>query len=245
VRRPGNPETSADTHRFVWDLHYEKPVSVTHEYPITAVPGDTPRHPLGPMAVPGRYTVRLTAGGRSLTAPLMVKLDPRVKTSQAGLQQMFAMQKTLADLVERSSRAILQAKSLQEQAASLQERAAGLGPAGPLAEALKAFTAQVSVALEGPENPPAGAPKPIGLKSVNDDAYSVYGIVSQVDAAPTAAQQRAAAKIERDLEAAIGAWETILKAELPALNASLRQAGLRELDLALKPRNGENQGHEE
>ncbi len=238
ARMPRNPETSAGMHRFVWDLHYEKPVSVTHEYPITAVPGDTPRYPLGPVAVPGRYTVRLTTEGQSHTAPLIVKLDPRVKTSRAGLQQMFALQKRLAGLVERSSRAVLQALSLQEQATRLE-------PTGALADALKAFTARVSTSLEGPESPPAGAAKPIGLKSVNDDAYSVYGIVSQADAAPTAAQHAAAAKIERDLPAAIGVWEKILKTELPALNSSLRQAGLHELDPAQNPQDGENRGNEE
>jgi hypothetical protein len=238
ARPSRNPETSAGMHRFVWDLHYGKPVSVTHEYPITAVQGDTPRHPLGPAAVPGRYTVRLTAGGRAHTAPLIVKLDPRVKTSPAALQQMFALQKRLADLVERSSRAVLQAVSLQEQAARVE-------PKGALADALKGFSAQVSTALEGPENPPAGGPKPVALKGVNDDAYSVYGIVSLGDAAPTAAQNAATAKIERDLAAAIGAWEKILKTDLPALNSSLREAGLHALDPAQKPRNGESQGNEE
>jgi photosystem II stability/assembly factor-like uncharacterized protein len=245
VRMSRNPETSAGMHRFVWDLHGERPVSATHEYPITAVPGDTPRYPLGPAALPGRYIVRLTAGGRSHTAPLIVKLDPRVKTSPAGLQQMFALQKRLAGFVERSSRAVLQASSLQEQAASLQEGAAGREPAGPLAEALKTFTARVSAALDGPENPPAGAPNPIGLKSVNDGAYSVYAIVGQVDAAPTIAQQAAAAKIDRDLRAVLAVWEEILKTGLPALNSSLRQAGLREMDPAQSPRTGENRANEE
>ncbi|HEV8337165.1 MAG TPA: glycoside hydrolase [Candidatus Polarisedimenticolia bacterium] len=238
VRLPRNPETSAGMHRFVWDLHHERPVSVTHEYPITAVPHDTPRHPLGPPAVPGRYTVRLTTAGQSHTAPLIVKLDPRVKTSQSGLQEMFALQKRLAGFVERSSRAVLQAVSLQEQAAALE-------PAAALAEALKTFTARVSAALEGPEDPAAGAAKPSGLKNVNDDAYSVYGIVGQADAAPTSAQRAAAAKIERDLAPAIAAWERIVKIDLPALNSSLRRAGLRALDPARPPRSGESQGNQE
>src|SRR5262245_57239042 len=172
-----NPGTSAGMHRFVWDLQYASPLSVTHEYPITAVPGDTPRHPLGPVAVPGRYSVRLTAGGRSRSVPLNVKLDPRVKTSQVDLEQMLALQRRLAACVERSSRAVLQGTSLQEQVA-------GLEPKDAPAEALKAFTARLTDALEGPDNPPPGAVKPIGLKRVNENAYSVYGIVSQADAAP-------------------------------------------------------------
>jgi photosystem II stability/assembly factor-like uncharacterized protein len=237
-RPPENPGTSAGMHRFVWDLTYDAPVSVTHEYPITAVPGDTPRLPLGPVAVPGRYTVRLTAGGRSYSAPLTVKLDPRVKTPLPGLKQMFALQQRLASLVDRSSRAVLPAKSLQEQTSRLE-------PKGDLAEALKAFKARVSEALDGPENPPAGGPKPIGLSSLNDDAYSVYGLVSQVDAAPTTAQAAAARKIESDVAPAIASWEKILKTDLPALNARLKQAGLPELNPERKAQGAESQGNEE
>jgi hypothetical protein len=233
-----NPETSAGMHRFVWDLTCERPVSVTHEYPITAVPGDTPRHPLGPLAVPGRYTVRLTAGGPSHMAPLLVKIDPRVKTSQADLQQTFALQQRLASLVDRSSRAMLQATSLREQSARL-------GPKEDLAGAIQAFEAKVSAVVDGAEAPPAGAPRTIALSSVNDDAYSVYGMVSQVDAAPTAAQAGATRKIEADIAPALAAWETILKTDLPALNARLKQAGLPALDPGQRPRDGERQGNAE
>ena len=237
-RPPRNPETSAGMHRFVWDLTLEPPVSVTHEYPITAVPGDTPRHPLGPLVVPGRYTARLTAGGQSHTAALVVKLDPRVKTSRAELQQMFALQQRLAGLVDRSSRAILQATSLKEQSARLERR-------GDLADALKAFEARVSAVLDGPDDPPAGGPKTIGLSSVNDDAYSVYGMVGQVDAAPTAAQAGATRKLEADIAPALAAWETFLKTDLPALNARLKQAGQPELDPKPGPGDGEHLRNEE
>ncbi|HXM76097.1 MAG TPA: glycoside hydrolase, partial [Thermoanaerobaculia bacterium] len=67
-------------HRFVWDLHSPPPDVLEHEYPISAIPGDTPRHPLGPAALPGAYTVRLSAFGRAWTAPLAVRMDPRVTT---------------------------------------------------------------------------------------------------------------------------------------------------------------------
>jgi hypothetical protein len=59
----------AGMHRWIWDLHYPAPDAVRHEYPIAAIPGDTPRIPLGPTALPGRYTARLSANGKSYTAP--------------------------------------------------------------------------------------------------------------------------------------------------------------------------------
>ena len=76
-------------HRWVWDLRYPPPNSTTHEYPIAAVPHDTPRHPLGPLVVPGKYQARLVAGGHTETAEFTVKMDPRVKASTADLQQQF------------------------------------------------------------------------------------------------------------------------------------------------------------
>ena len=46
--------------------------------------------PQGPLALPGTYSVRLTWGGRTYARPLIVKMDPRVKTAQAGLAAQFA-----------------------------------------------------------------------------------------------------------------------------------------------------------
>src|SRR6185369_182469 len=165
VRHTKKPDTIVGMHRVIWDLHYASPTSSTHEYPITAVPEATPRYPLGPVAVPGKYTVRLTANGKSYTAPLTVKLDPRVKTTQQALDQQFQVQQKLANAGSRSSEAVLQIKSVQEQIKKLQ-------PSGAVAEALKNFSAKVDAALDGPENPPANAPKPVALGDVNGNAYS-------------------------------------------------------------------------
>jgi photosystem II stability/assembly factor-like uncharacterized protein len=238
VRMPKNPGTSAGMHRFVWDLRYPAPTSVTHEYPITAVPGDTPRYPLGPHAVPDRYTVRLTANGKSYNAPLTVKLDPRLNTTQAALEQMFSLEQRLAQTVNRSSVAVLRAKSLQEQVAKLK-------PTGALADSVKTFNGKISAVLEGPENPPANAAKPPSLSDVNENAYSIYKMVGQVDAGPTPAQIGDAANTDRDLSGLLARWDQILKTDLPAINAQLKQAGLSELNPQQKPADGENQGNEE
>jgi photosystem II stability/assembly factor-like uncharacterized protein len=227
-RPPPRPGTAAGMHRFVWDLRYTRPISVTQEYPITAVPGDTPRHPQGPVAVPGRYTVRLTAGGRSHTAPLVVKLDPRLTTSAAGLQKMFALQKRLASAVERTSVAIRQADALLEQAGRIEAK-------GDVAAALEAFRARVSVALGHSENPRARQAKSAGLNTVNDAAFTVYQMVGQVDAEPTAAQVAEADRIDRDLPALLKTWEGLLSDGLPEINARLKHAGLPPLDPSLKP----------
>jgi hypothetical protein len=72
---------------------------MTGSYPIAAVYRNTARRPEGVWAHPGQYTVRLTVDGKSLTQPLRLKMDPRVKTTPAALLQQFTLSKRLSDAI--------------------------------------------------------------------------------------------------------------------------------------------------
>src|SRR5208337_4838161 len=91
--------TNAGMHRWVWELHYSPPAATRHDFPISAIPHDTPRHPRGPSALPGNYTVRLTVEGKTLSAPLIIRMDPRVKASAAALEKKFRSETNLASLL--------------------------------------------------------------------------------------------------------------------------------------------------
>ncbi len=71
VRPPRTLSAGAGFHRFIWDLHWPPPDALSrgHDYPMTAILQDTPRHPLGPWVLPGQYTVRLTAGATTSRSP--------------------------------------------------------------------------------------------------------------------------------------------------------------------------------
>ena len=43
-----------------------------------------------PWVAPGAYTVRLTAGGKTMTQPITIKMDPRVKITPE-VQQIFTL----------------------------------------------------------------------------------------------------------------------------------------------------------
>src|SRR5258708_15693227 len=79
----------AGMQRFVWNLHYPAPKVQHYDYPISAVYMDTPPAPQGPVVMPGKYIVRLKVGGHIYEHPLEIKMDPRVKTTEAGLQKQF------------------------------------------------------------------------------------------------------------------------------------------------------------
>jgi photosystem II stability/assembly factor-like uncharacterized protein len=99
-------KASPGMHRFTWDMHYD---------PIAggggggrggggggggAVPHRTYPGVNSPWVAPGAYTVRLTANGQSVTQPIVVKMDPRVKVTPA-VQEIF----TLTTAMENNARA--------------------------------------------------------------------------------------------------------------------------------------------
>lgn len=75
----------AGMNRFGWDLRYEGP----HRLPGEVLAEIRSR---GPVAPPGNYQVRLNAGGKSVTVPLELKMDPRVNVSIADVQKEFDLE---------------------------------------------------------------------------------------------------------------------------------------------------------
>jgi photosystem II stability/assembly factor-like uncharacterized protein len=229
VRRPAVLSSAAGMHRWVWDLHYAPPTSTRFDYPIAAVPGETPRAPEGPSALPGAYTVRLTVNGHAVTAPLTVKMDPRVKTTPEGLSEMFQLQVRLAALMTSSSIAVAEARSLGEQLRKLSAQATG-----PLAEGT-ATLEKKATSLLGTGGGFLAPPNPASsLSRANGDAATLYTEVSRADAAPTRAQLNAAVEAEKAFGVASAQWKDLKAIDLPALNRQLKDAGLSEIRVESK-----------
>jgi hypothetical protein len=85
----------------VWDLHHTAPRAIAPSYPIAATYLDTPAEPQGPWALPGKYVVRLTVDGKTQEQPLILKMDPRVKTPAPVLRQQFTLSMQLLDVINR------------------------------------------------------------------------------------------------------------------------------------------------
>ena len=224
------PTLSADAglHRWVWDLYYTSPDSLRHSYPIAAVRHRTPRLPRGPGALPGQYTVRLTAGAQALTVPLTVSMDPRVKTPAADWQQRFQLQSRLAAVMSRSAKAIRCMRSLLEQVDALAK-----GPRLPAPE-LAALKAKVLPLLDAPAGQ-SGAEPESGLTGVHGEAGELYNTLESADAAPTKAQLAVAGKLVEECQEVFERWDKVLGTDLPQLNARLKAAGGPELKPDTKP----------
>jgi hypothetical protein len=189
--------------------------------------------------MPGNYSVRLTVDGKSYTAPLTVKMDPRVTTSPAGLQQQFDLQARLASLLTNSTRALMEARSVREQIKTVDSQASG-----SVKDSLHTFAAKLDVILGAPGRPGASSPTPT-LTAINGTADTLYAAVDSADAAPTTAQATAAAAAEHDASVVLKQWDEMKVSDLPAINAQLRSAHLPELKLEVHSDPGMGEGDEE
>jgi photosystem II stability/assembly factor-like uncharacterized protein len=86
------PETTAGSHRFIWDFHETSPT--------------------GLLVPPGQYAVRLTVNGKSYTRRAIVWRDPRAPATAAGLRAQYdlardvlALQNNVRDERRRAQRA--------------------------------------------------------------------------------------------------------------------------------------------
>jgi photosystem II stability/assembly factor-like uncharacterized protein len=243
VKLPRVLPAGAGMHRWVWDLRYPAPVSVTQGYPISAVPRATPLEPEGPLAQPGTYRVRLTVEGKHFEAPLVLKQDPRVTLPTEALAAQLALATRLAGMLTQSSRTLLGAQS---QAAQLKV----LAPQGPVGESAKAYAARLADLLGSAESsegeaatPPAGSPPP-NLKDVQEHIAGLYGEINRGDGAPTAAQLAVTGTLESSLAGFLASWQK-LQAELPALNRELHAAKLAPIRTDLPPPRDLNVADEE
>ncbi|MFN0182167.1 MAG: glycoside hydrolase [Gemmatimonadales bacterium] len=96
--------TRAGAHRFLWDLKHDPPAGFSRSFPIAAIIGNTGREPDGVWVMPGRYLTRLTVNGRSYTQPIVVRMDPRVRTTTAGLLAQFQWSRRISAAADALAR---------------------------------------------------------------------------------------------------------------------------------------------
>ncbi len=76
-------------------MRYAPPPVDEFTYPIAAVPHNTPKEPQGVLVMPDVYQARLTVGPRVYRQPIVLKMDPRVKTTRADLQLQFKLSRSV------------------------------------------------------------------------------------------------------------------------------------------------------
>lgn len=172
-------------HRFAWDLHVAS----------NATGRRRRRNGNGPFAPPGRYLVRLTVDGRTLTQPLLLRRDPRVHATDADLRAQYALAHDVDALLVRVQAAVAQAKDARKKPGADVARIDAI--AGPPEST-------------DPRNS-VGAP-PASFTTLSWYATALADLeasVESADAAPTPNERAAWSSLRPKVHAALRAWSAL------------------------------------
>ncbi len=229
--------TDAGMHRVSWDLRYA-PVGVDNGQPGGggsdggAVPHRTAAAVDAPWAPPGAYTVRLTAGGKTYTQPLTLRLDPRVKTTAAGLVQLATLTRRMYDGATAAHWDYVTARALVARLDSLQ------------GSEIDAFKAEVEAVAPAPVHGPAAASAPgrtgpagpPTLETVSTAMLAAAMAMQGADVAPTAREVAACDRAQAESGVVLRRWAALETTGLAALNAKRRAAGQSPVEVPRVPR---------
>jgi len=209
-------KTTAGMHRFLWDMRYD---------PIpgsggggrggggAAVPHRTYTGVNSPWVAPGTYSVRLTASSQSVTQPITIKMDPRVKITPE-VQQIFTLTTKMEDHATNAAAAYKQARELVEKLKARPQSAEN--------DALIKKVEEIAPVEAAPSGGGRGgrgggggfgaAAEPPPPPNLSNLAAQMIGAVQGMQAAemaPTALELQACAKAEAAYSALMAKWNAL------------------------------------
>jgi photosystem II stability/assembly factor-like uncharacterized protein len=211
----------AGANMFVWDLRYESPVKIP-----AAIYDEG--NPTGPLVMPGTYQARLTVGGKTSTAPIEVKMDPRVKTTTADLQKQFDLMLKLRDRQDEMNKAILAIRDLRVQLNLVEKRWSSKENAKPVIEKSKELRKKIG-AIEDEliqVNSKASEDELNYPTKMNSWLGYLQGAVDSADTPPTEGELEVFADLNQKLDVQLGKWHEVLSTDVPAINEAMSKNGI-------------------
>ena len=215
----------AGMNRYAWDLRYESPVKIPGAFYAGL-------GPVGPLALPGTYQVKLTAGSFTQTAPLELRMDPRLKkVTQADLQKEFELAMKISDRNNELHVAVNQIRELRAELTTLKKWS------GESAQAKQVI--ETADALDKKMTPIEETLMQVKMKSsegnlrypnqLNEQFDSLSHTIEYADAAPSRSQYAVYDELNGKLQGQLKTLRDAFARDLPALNELMRKTGVPAL----------------
>ena len=221
--------SAAGMNRFVWNLRHED---------ATRIPGySTGEYDYGlrgPRVLPGKYTVRLTAGGKTVEVPLEVVLDPRVHPTQADLEKQLELRRKIRVRLTEISDTVNQIRDLRAQFKVLRKRLGSDASRKELLAALDAFDKKMTPIEEELIQPKFQSSQDSLRYPIKVDGKLAFlvGVVESADTAPTQQSYELFDVLSKQVDAQLEKWQEIVSKDLPALNERMQKENVPLISVA-------------
>ena len=218
TRRSSSPTTAKGLNRFRWNGRYRGAVEFDGMILWSA------RATSGPKAPPGRYRVRVEAGGVTEATDLDLIADPRLEgVTDAELEEQFEFARRIRDRTSAANEAVIQIRDVRAQ---LEERLEGSSDRGLIANGgrLVEEMTEVEEALYQTRNRSNQDPLNFPIR-LNNRLASLRRSVETGDARPTDGAYAVFKELSGELDEHLGALRTLFGERLDAINERIVAEG--------------------
>jgi photosystem II stability/assembly factor-like uncharacterized protein len=183
----------------------------------------------GPVVPPGRYTVRLTADGKAMTAPVSVVRNPRITdVSDADMRAQYAFSKRVRDKANEANESVIGIRRVKAQLADRLKKSddATLKSTGAT------LTTDVSAVEENVyqvRNQSGQDPLNFPIK-VNNRLANLMSMAERGDGAPINSMPEIFSILSSELKGYTDQLAKVYKTDLVAVNKELGRLKLAQLD---------------
>jgi photosystem II stability/assembly factor-like uncharacterized protein len=225
---PPRVDVKSGMNRFNWDMRYPG----ARDFPGLIMWAGSTR---GPIAPPGRYTVKLTApDGITKTQEFVIKRNDAVKgVTDADLQAQFTLAKQINDKVSAANDAVVRIRALKDQIADRLKKtsdakikASGDGLTGKLTAIEGEIYQYRNRSNQDPLNYPI---------RLNNKLAALQGIVETGDYRPTDQADAVFRDLSARLDKQLAALDALLKGDLDPFNKLLAKKKLDPVTGSARP----------
>jgi photosystem II stability/assembly factor-like uncharacterized protein len=226
-QEPNKPALTQEQglNRVQWDLRHE---GARH---LGDAKIDTGNPEKGPLVLPGRYTLKLTAAGRTLTTEAEVAADPRSSATAADMKANYEYALRVGAALDRLESSIEDVRAIRAQAETIAkgtQKQAALAPVHASAEALVKRCDEIEHRMHNPEaevvyDVLAGRH---GGAQLYSQLSGLYSGIQDSDFGPTQGQTSQLDEDLSELSAVEAELQSIRSGELAELEARADAAGL-------------------
>jgi hypothetical protein len=213
--------SNAGLNRFAWDLRMQGGT------PLPGEPGAEYRN-RGAFVAPGPYQVRLTAEGKSYTAPLELKMDARVKESNEDVQKQIELERKIVADISEIHDVVAKMREVRAQTHTLNHRF-GEDPRYAQLNAAakdfdkKSFDVESQLLQVNAKSSESTLNYPV---LIDERLHGLLFSVDSADAAPTAQQYDVFDDLDKEARPLLAQAHQLLAKDLPALNDAVNKLNI-------------------
>ncbi|MEP6992587.1 MAG: glycosyl hydrolase, partial [bacterium] len=183
----------------------------------------------GPVVPPGRYTVRLTADGRTMSVPAVVQRNPRITdVSDADMRAQYAFSKRVRDKANEANESVIGIRRVKAQLADRYKKSddATLKSKG---ETLKTDVSAVEENIYQVRNQSGQDPLNFPIK-VNNRLANLMSMAERGDGAPINSMPEIFGMLSTELKGYTDTLAKVYQTDLVAVNSELARLKLAPID---------------